>query len=305
MLRRDMLVLEFWDRSKELNIKHQNYRNFVRQLTHTLLDQDTNKYDLTTNSLIRENKRITASIIAKENGIFCGLEEFTILNHGLSINPLTSDGDKISKGDVLIKITGDAKMIFERERTSLNLLQRMSGISTLTNNLLKILDGKIKLAATRKTFWGRMDKKAVSVGGGLTHRLGLSDGVLIKDNHLRILGYDVEKALQLVKNKSKYIEIEVENRKQALAAANAIKKLTASDNKNMFAIMLDNIKPAGICGIIKELKNKKLLDSLLLEASGNINPGNMLEYADSGLDIMSMGYLTNSSKVLNLSQEIE
>lgn len=305
MQHRDNLILEFWDRSRELNAKNNRYRDFVINLTSILLKNDIKTGDLTTNFLINANKNINAVIAAKESGIFAGLEEFVLLNRDLKIKPLKKDGDEIKNGDVLIKIRGNPKKILGRERTSLNLLQRMSGIATLTNSLVKRLDGKAMLAATRKTLWGGIDKKAVSIGGGLTHRLGLNDGIIIKDNHLKILDYDIEKALNLAKNKSKFIEVEVENKEQALNAANAIKKLKANKSKSVFAIMLDKINPAEIKLIVNELKKQNLHDYVLLEASGNINPDNLKDYSNSGVDLISMGFITNSAKALDISQEIK
>jgi len=224
MLPRDKLVLEFWDRKADLRIKNKEYAKFVNDLIKILLKQDINKGDITSNSLIK-NKGITAFIVAKEEGTVAGLEEFSLINKDLKLKFFKKDGDKIKAGDILIEIKGNAKKILERERVSLNLLQRMSGISTLVSELNKKLNNKIKLAATRKTLWGLLDKKAVSIGGGLTHRLNLNDGIIIKDNHLKILNGNFESIINSVKDKSKYIEIEVEDKKQALAAAKTIAKI--------------------------------------------------------------------------------
>ena len=304
MLHREKPILEFWDRSKELSVKNKEYRNFAYRLLSMLLEQDIGKGDISSSSLIKKDEKISAAIVAKENGIFAGLQEFKLLNNELKIKPLKSDGSEIKKGDVLAQITGPAGKILEKERTYLNLLQRMSGIATLTNELDKKL-GNARLTATRKTLWGCIDKRAVSIGKGLTHRIGLNDGIIVKDNHLEALNYDFKKIINLVKNKSKYIEIEVEDKKQALNAAIAIKNAIKSKTKNLFAIMLDNIGPQEIRTIIEEMKRRVLYGYVLLEASGNINPSNFIEYDDCGVDIISMGYITNSAKSLNLSQEIE
>ena len=323
---RQLLIKEFWDRSKELSVKNKGYRNFLEKFFYFLLNEDIGKRDITTDSLIKKNEKISAVVVAKEDGIFAGAEEFAFLNKDLKINQLKGDGDEIKNGDKLINVLGNATKILEKERASLNLLQRMSGIATLTNNLVKKLNDKSRIAATRKTLWGLIDKKAVSIGGGLTHRLNLSDGILIKDNHLKIMGGDIEKALGLAKSKSRYfvtiapkpslrgfltlvrkpswrgIEIEVENKKQAIAAAKVIKKLNNSNN--LFAIMPDKIPPKEIKLIVEELKNQDLYDCVLLEASGDINPDNLIKYKDCSVDIISMGYITNSAKVLNMSMEI-
>jgi len=303
MLPRQSRVLEFWDRSKDLNVKNNEYQNLVKHLFGILLRSDIKKADLTTNSLIKRDKLISVAIVAKEDGVLAGFEEFLFLNRGFEIKPLKEDGDKIKNDEIIVKINGNARKILSRERTSLNLLQRMSGIATLTNKLRKKLNNNMQIAATRKTLWGSLDKKAVSIGSGLTHRLNLSDGILIKDNHLKMANYNFDNVLNFVKNKSKYVEIEVENIKQALFAATAMKKVS-KNSKNIFAIMLDKIKPEVLKSIIDELKNKNFYDDVLLEASGNIIPENIHKYSDCGADIVSMGCLTNSAKALNISLEV-
>ena len=307
MLPRDKLVLEFWDRKADLRIKNKEYAKFVNDLIKILLKQDINKGDITSNSLIK-NKGITAFIVAKEEGTVAGLEEFSLINKDLKLKFFKKDGDKIKAGDILIEIKGNAKKILERERVSLNLLQRMSGISTLVSELNKKLNNKIKLAATRKTLWGLLDKKAVSIGGGLTHRLNLNDGIIIKDNHLKILNGNFESIINSVKDKSKYIEIEVEDKKQALAAAKTIAKIMENKkakSNRIFAVMFDKIPPNKIKEIINDLKDEKLHDNILFEASGNINENNLTDYTGCEVDIISMGSITNSAKILNMSLEIK
>ena len=307
MQHREKSVLEFWDRKNHLNISNKEYRNFLEKFFYFFLNEDIKGNDITTNSIIKKNKKISAVIVAKEDGIFAGLDEFRLLNTDLNLKFFKNDGDEIKTGDILIEMKGNAKKILSRERFFLNLLQRMGGIATVTNLLNKKLKSRIKIAATRKTLWSMMDKKAVSIGNGLTHRLNLNDGILIKDNHLKILDGDIEKALNLANNKSKYIEIEVENKEQALKAANYVKKTISkkiSFGRNFFAIMFDKIPPKEIKSIIQEIKNMNLHGQILFEASGNINVENILEYANCGVDIISMGCLTNPGKSLNMSLEI-
>src|SRR3989344_6925479 len=165
---RDKLVLEFWDRSKKLSIKKKGYRDFVNEFLKLLLKNDFSDNDITTNSLSKDYN-LTAYIVAKEKGTIAGLEEFKLLNNDLKLRLFKKDGGKIKNNAVIVKIKGNAKKILSRERSNLNLLQRMSGIATLTNSLNGKLKNKIKIAATRKTLWGLLDKKAVSIGGGLTH----------------------------------------------------------------------------------------------------------------------------------------
>jgi len=301
---RDSLVLEFWDRSGKLKTTNKWYGDFVLSLMNLLLKNDIKGTDITTGPLIK-NKSIAAFIIAKENGIIAGLEEFALLNKDLKLKFRKKDGDKVKNDEIVVEIRGNAGRILERERINLNLLQRMSGIATTVDSISNKIKKNVKIAATRKTLWGVLDKKAVSVGGGFTHRLGLNDGILVKENHLKIIGYDFEEALHSVKDKSKYIEIEVEDKSQALKASIAIKKTIKRNNKNIYAIMLDKIPPNEIKSVIKNLENQNLYNYVLLEASGNINEGNIRQYSDCGADVISMGSITNSAKVLNMSLEIK
>ena len=189
-------------------------------------------------------------------------------------------------------------------------MQRMSGIATETRHLVDLLrDHKTRIAATRKTNWRYLDKKAVFLGGGLTHRFGLWDSILIKDNHLEALKCDgiknpVEKAITLVSqfvDKVGFIEIETTGQDDAIRAARKFKQLKL---KKPCITMLDNVTPNEIEQIIKKLKSKNLYDYVLLEASGNITPENIIEYAKTGVDVLSMGYLTHSAKIFDISLEI-
>src|SRR3989338_2851456 len=260
MLPRDRLVLEFWNRKDELSVKNKEYRNFVKGILSFLFKNDLKKGDITSSHI---NNRISTVIISKENGIIAGLEELALINKGLKLKFFKKDGDRIKNKDVIVEIIGNANEILPMERTNLNLLQRMSGIATLTFDLSR-KSGKARVAATRKTPWGLMDKKAVSVGKGLSHRLSLNDRI-IKDNHLWLLKYDFGRIISLYKNTSKRIEIEVENKEHALKAAIAIKSALDGNNKNIFALMLDKIKPDEIKYIVRELKKMDAYGSILLE----------------------------------------
>ena len=297
---REKRIVEFWDRKDELSAKNKEYRDFVKGLLSFLLKNDLKKGDITSS---RIKNQIRAVIISKEDGIIAGLEELALINPGLKLKFFKKDGDLIKNKEVIVEIIGNANEILPMERTNLNLLQRMSGIATLTFDLSR-KSGKARVAATRKTPWGLMDKKAVIIGGGLSHRLSLNDGIIIKDNHLELLKHDFEKIIDLYKSTSKRIEIEVENKEHALKAAMAIKSALAKNNKNIFALMLDKIKPKDIKYIARELKKSGVYGSILLEASGNINGKNIKNYAHCGADIISMGCLTNSPKAIDLSQEI-
>ncbi len=299
-MHRDERILKFFDRSGELSIKNEDYGNFVASFFDFLLESDIGKGDITS-SLIGKTKKTEAMIVAKEEGIIAGLDEMKILNSGLELKFLREDGERINPNDVIVVLEGNAREILKRERTILNMLQRMSGIATITSKLVNMIGDRPRIAATRKTFWGHLDKKAVSVGKGLTHRLDLSDGILIKDNHIKLSGNDIYHAISSSRNR--FIEIEVENKEQALTAAEAIKKNL--NNSRSYAIMFDKISPVEIKSIFKELKKKKIYDKILFEASGNINESNIIGYKDCGIDVISMGSLTNSAKILNMSLEIK
>lgn len=313
------LVLEFWDRKSFFETEE--YSSYVKNLINEKIKEDIDKGDITTNSLIDENKEIKAVITAREDGIVAGIEEISLILKE-EVTVMKKDGDTVKNGDIILEINGNARKILAYERTLLNIMQRMSGIATLTYNTRKL--AYCFIAGTRKTL-SLLDKKAVSVGGCLTHRLNLNDSILIKDNHLEILGNDIEKALELANNKSKYIEIEVKNEKEALEAAAAISKLSS---EKLFAIMFDNMEVSMIKSTIKKINsiiNKNSINNdeklnaqkskisgtnsggnkILFEASGGINENNIEEYSKTGVDIISLGFLTHSAKALNLSLEIK
>ena len=308
---RNKLVLEFWDRSKELNIKNKKYKSYVEKFFKEKLEQDVGKGDITTNSLISKNKNVKTFVIARENGILAGMEEVSLLINVFKVKKYKKDGDKVKNNDKILEIYGNARKILNYERTLLYILQRMSGIATLTYETKKPVKNNCFIAGTRKTLFPLFDEKALSVGGALTHRLDLSSAILVKDSHLEVINDDVKKAVILVsKNKkTKYIEIEVKNEKEALEAAETIIKLKS---KKLFAIMFDNMKPSIIKKTIIKIHNlinknsihndKKII---LFEASGGINQENIKEYAKTGVDIISLGILTHSAKTLNISLEIK
>lgn len=305
------IIYEFWDRSKLLNLRNKRYSDYVKKFFEDKLKNDMANNDITTKILIK-NDSARASIVAKEDGIAAGIEECSILFKGLKVKNKKKDGEKIKKGQTVIELDGKLRKILQIERTGLNFLQRMSGIAAITYNLNKKINKNVKIAATRKTLWDLLDKKAVSIGNGLTHRLNLSDGILIKDNHIKALNNDIEKALILSnnnsnnnKNKTNFIEIEVTNKKQALKAALTINSLKSKKSKKVFAIMFDNMSPKDIKKTIEEIKNKKLHDNILFEASGNINEKNITEYSKTGIDIISLGFITHSAKALDIALEIK
>jgi len=273
------------------------------KLTQLLVD-DVGQGDVTTAALVSSDLTVEAEVLSNEAGVAAGIEETTVLAEslGLSVKVQVSDGEETKKGQVMLKIFGDARTILSAERTMLNLLSRMSGIATATRKLVeKVRKARLdtRIAATRKTAPGLLyfDKKAVLVGGGDPHRLHLDDMVLIKDNHLAV-SRNIETAVQLAKQNASFtrkIEVEVTNVADALKAAKA-----GAD-----VIMLDNFSPKLIRETIGLLKEAGFHEKILLEASGGITQENILEYAQTQVNIISLGELTHSVRALDVSLEIK
>ena len=268
--------------------------NSKKQLAQ-FLAEDIGKGDITSDLL--DKKRITATIISREDAILAGVqyakEIFKI--KGCNVKILKKEGSRIKPNQTIISITGDAGKILTCERTALNLLTRMSGIATQTNHLVKKIPSKTKLYATRKTAPGLryFDKEAVEIGGGKKHRLRLDEMVMIKDNHIAIED-SLLSLIKKTKKKYKKFEVEVENTKDAVLAA----------NMGATIIMLDNFTPAQIKKTIQTLKDQKLRSKVLLEASGGITSKNISKYGQTGVDIISVGSITNSVKGIDMSLEI-
>ncbi len=277
-------------------------RRIVEEKLKQILADDIGQGDVTASAVIPPNLTVNAEVIAKETGIAAGIEEATFLAEylGLTVKAKVADGGKIKNKQVLMQILGDAQTILAVERTILNLLSRMSGIATKTRALAEKLEKanvKAKIAATRKSAPGLFyfDKKAVIIGSGDPHRLHLDDMVLIKDNHLAIVG-SVEKAVKKAKvnaSFTKKIEVEVTTVEDALKAA----KVGAD------IVMLDNFSPKQAKDAGEALR-KAGFGKVLLEVSGGITSENLLEYATAQVDIISMGELTHSVKALDISLEI-
>jgi nicotinate-nucleotide pyrophosphorylase (carboxylating) len=263
-----------------------------------LLEDLGKQGDITSNALFT-NENANAIIIAKEKCIVAGLEELknVFKKTGASVKLLVNDGNQIKEKTIVAEIKGSARSILKGERLALNIIGRMSGIASETRRLIEIcrkINPKVEIAATRKTTPGfrSFEKKAVIIGGGKPHRYGLYDAVLIKDNHLKLIG-SVEKAIKKINEnvKNKIIEIEVENEKDAVIAANL----------NVDVIMLDNFDSKSAKMVAKKIK--KINKNILIEISGGINAENITKYA-SFADRISLGYLTHSIKSKDFSLEI-
>ncbi len=259
------------------------------------LAEDIGKGDITSDLLPR--RKITVRIISREVAIVAGTtyakEIFRL--KGCNVKILRKDGSKVKPNQTIMTITGDAGKILTCERTALNLLTRMSGIATQTNELVKKIPNKTKLYATRKTAPGLryFDKEAVEIGGGKKHRLRLDEMVMIKDNHISVEN-SLLSLVKKAKRKYKKFEVEVENTSDAVLAA----------KEGATIIMLDNFSPYQIKRTIKVLKNQKLRNKVMLEASGGINSKNISKYGKTGVDIISVGSITNSVKGIDMSLEI-
>ncbi len=259
------------------------------------LAEDIGKGDIT--SALLSKRRISARIISREDAIVAGTiyakEIFKL--KGCDAKILKKDGSRIKPNQTIMTITGDAGKILTCERTALNLLTRMSGIATQTNELVKKIPNKTKLYATRKTAPGLryFDKEAVEIGGGKKHRLRLDEMVMIKDNHIAV-GNSLLSIIKKAKRKYKKFEVEVENTSDAVLAA----------KEGATIVMLDNFFPYQIKRTIKVLKNQKLRNKVMLEVSGGINSKNISKYGETGVDIISVGSITNSVKGIDMSLEI-
>lgn len=278
-------------------------RKLLEEKLKQILAEDIGQGDATAQAIIPKDLAIKALIISKEQGFVAGIEEATILAEylGLQTKAKIADGEKIRNKQVLMEISGDAQTILSAERTMLNILSRMSGIATATRTLVDKLSKagvKAKVAATRKSAPGLLffDKKAVIIGGGDAHRLHLDDMILIKDNHLSIVG-SVEEAVKKAKANasfSKKIEVEVTEPSDALRAARA-----GAD-----VVMLDNFSIDQVKDAVALLEKAGYFGKIMLEVSGGITAENVMDYAKAKVDIISIGELTHSVKALDISLEI-
>lgn len=309
---REKLVELAYQRGTELNLKNKNYLSWLEKFFEQEYREDFGSGDITSEAILTKDNLGKAILRAKQSGIIGGVEEVSwfLKKHGLKLEIHARDATEIQKGTIILEVSGRRKDILATERVGLNVLQRMSGIASETKCLIDLLkDYKTRIAATRKTHWRYLDKKAVFLGGGLTHRLGLWDSILIKDNHLEALKNDgiknhVEKAITMASlfvDKVGFIEIETTNQYDAVSAAKKFKQLML---KKPCIIMLDNIKPKEVKRIIEKLRNDDLYDHVLLEASGNIARENVKEYAKTGVDVASLGYLTHSAKIFDMNLEM-
>ena len=267
------------------------------KLIRMALQEDITSEDVSTNAVMRSAVKGTVDLIAKEDGIIAGLDVyarvFQILDEKTEISFNFKDGDAVKKGDLLGTVTGDIRVLLSGERVALNYLQRMSGIATYTKQVSKLLEGsKVTLLDTRKTTPNCrvFEKYAVRIGGGCNHRYNLSDGVLLKDNHIGAAG-SVAKAVAMAKEYAPFvrkIEIEVETMEQVKEAVEAGADI----------IMLDNMTPEMMKEAVELIAGRAQT-----ECSGNITKENIAKILETGVDFVSSGALTHSAPILDISMK--
>lgn len=259
------------------------------------LEEDINSEDVSTNAVMPAYKKGEVQLICKEDGIIAGLmvfeRVFTLLDPATTVTYHVKDGDEVKKGEVLAVVTGDIRVLLSGERTALNYLQRMSGIATYTRSVVGLLEGtKTTLLDTRKTTPGMriFEKYAVRVGGGANHRYNLSDGVLLKDNHIDAAG-GVTQAVKAARAYAPFvrrIEVETENLDMVREAVEAGADI----------IMLDNMTPDQMAEAIHLINGRAET-----ECSGNVTKENINTIAHLGVDYISSGALTHSAPILDIS----
>lgn len=267
----------------------------IDQYILSALKEDITSEDVTTNAIMPDYVKGHADLICKEDGIICGLDiferVFTLLDSASTFVTKFNDGDAVKKGDIIGEIIGDIRVLLSGERTALNYLQRMSGIATYTKDLVEELkDSKTKLLDTRKTTPNMrvFEKYAVKIGGANNHRYNLSDGVLLKDNHISAAG-GVKKAITMAKEYAPFvrkIEVEVET----------LEMLDEALEAGADIIMLDNMDNETMKEAVKRVNGKALT-----ECSGNVTKERLREIATIGVDYVSSGALTHSAPIMDIS----
>jgi len=262
------------------------------------ISEDIQGGDIT--SVLLPKKKIKAKIISRQEGVLAGVKFAGDIFRlkGCNVKIMKKDGAKLKSNQIILQISGNAGTVLSCESTALNLLSRMSGIATQTNFLvskIRKINKKTKLYSTRKTAPGLrfFDKEAIMIGGGHKHRMSLNDMVMIKDNHLLVTN-SMEGIIKNARKRHKHVEVEVENQRDAVLAA----------SNGATIVMLDNFSPVQIKKTITTLQKKKPRNKVKLEASGGINSKNISAYAKTGVDIISVGSITNSVKGLDLSLEV-
>ncbi|MDI6786495.1 MAG: carboxylating nicotinate-nucleotide diphosphorylase [bacterium] len=275
-------------------------KNYLKSLIKKELSEDIGRGDITTKLTISKEVEVISEIIAQEEQIIAGLETiktgFKIVDAQTKVKLLAKEGKRVKKGERIAEITGKACSILSGERTVLNFLQRMCGIATLTSKFVKETEGyRCKILDTRKTTPGlrKLEKYAVTVGGGCNHRFGLYDQILIKDTHLKIIP-DIKNTLREMRSKTSLkTEVEVASKQE----------LNEVLNEKIDVVMLDNMSVSKLKEAVSLIKKKN--KKIKIEVSGNINLKKIRKIAKLGVDFISVGALTHSFKATNLSLKIK
>jgi len=304
-------------RGASLTLDNAEYRDAVRTFTEALLRADLAPRDLTVAALGTSGGRAEAVILARGGGVVAGLAElaFLLRAQGVVATLEKCDGDAIRPGDSLLRAEGEEMQLLALERVGLNLIQRMSGIATAIRCLQERAKRECpttRIVGTRKTPWGLLDKRALHLGNGGTHRLGLGDAMVVKNNHLALLAAREEEAAPIAIEKawafrkdSAFIEVEVRGEAAARAAAETFRRLQENAAEEYpCLLMLDNMTPDQIGAILDMLRCENLWDHVLIEASGGISESNVEAYAARGVDAISIGALTHSARALDICQRI-
>ena len=272
---------------------------YVDDIIKTAINEDINYIDTSADLVFSDDDRTTAYFVAKTDGVLCGIDVafrvFELLDDTFECKIYKKDGEEIKTGDLIADFSGKTACLLKGERTALNLLQHMSGIATATNNAVKLIDGtNASVADTRKTLPGlrALQKYAVTVGGGKNHRYNLSDGVMLKDNHIDACGSITAAVEKVRKNLGHMVKIEVETRN--------LDEVKEAVDTGVEVIMLDNMSNDEMAQAVEYVNGRALL-----EASGNITAQTIKAVAQTGVDIISIGALTHSVKAFDISMKIK
>ncbi|SFX72831.1 nicotinate-nucleotide pyrophosphorylase [carboxylating] [Thermoactinomyces sp. DSM 45891] len=267
----------------------------LRQFIRDVLNEDVGSGDLTTESIVPVNHKSVAILLAKQDGVIAGLPVaemvFQELDPSIRFTMIVEEGERVGKGTEIARIKGFTRTILTGERVALNLLQRMSGIATLTRQLVDLVEGlPCHVLDTRKTTPGlrQLEKYAVRMGGGTNHRFGLSHGVMLKDNHIAMAG-SIQKAVEAVRKRVGHmVQVEVE--------ADTLEQVKEILTVDVNAILLDNMSVDTLREAVRMIDRK-----VWVEASGGITPETIRGIAETGVDAVSLGFLTHSAQALDIS----
>lgn len=278
--------------------------SLYRDLLNSFLKEDIGVGDITTNSIVPASQRACGEVVAKAPLVLAGMELFVevfrLLDSAVQADVPKRDGEELKPGEVPARISAVARALLTGERVALNLLQRLSGVATLTRRYVRAVEGtKAWILDTRKTMPGlrALDKYAVRVGGGHNHRNDLGAAVLIKDNHIRLAGgvSPALKAVEVVRERAAWIEVEVTD----------MAELQAALGHGPDVILLDNMPPALVRECVQEVRRGDPKGKIRMEASGGVTLDNVRQFAEAGADWISVGALTHSAPAVDISFEIE